>query len=537
MDIKCTVVMLLYNGEKYLEQALNSFLAQETEYKVQLIIADDCSTDNSVAIAEKYEQAHEGKIKVLYSKRNLGMTANEIRVFEELKSEYFCMLDADDYWIDNSFLQKAIDFLEKNREFTCYGSNTIVVKGGEKTPYIKREELSIVTDSIEDYLEGRAVCTHTTASVYRNVIFKNGVPWIMKNTVGTISEESFAGDQSRFVMHLKYGKAMFVNDFVGIYRKHAGGIYSGASVIHNLLLELQTQLDYIEFYDGCYELGFRKRAQIYYPEILKRKREGELLGNVLSEWDKAMFENAKRAMIELQRTLDVERQVEQTRRVQREVLWANVFHDVVRASEWMDNNVVLTPGRNTMGYPGLYALYRVLDEIRPDSVLELRLGQATKMVAAYIEYMRSRGVACTHCVIEHDENWINHYRERHPMQETELIRLNITEERFDTAGANVGVYLYDGFQKALCDKKFDFIVLDRHLETDVYAELNLLSLLPMCLKERFAILMDDCDSMGEYVRLIEDTLKEYGIDYSKVEYEGEKASLVLAAKEFERYIR
>ena len=67
-----------------------------------------------------------------------------------MKTDYFCVLDPDDYWIDKEFLQKAISFLEENPDFVCYSGNTIVDDGVNKRAYIQREELEIVKEGEVD---------------------------------------------------------------------------------------------------------------------------------------------------------------------------------------------------------------------------------------------------------------------------------------------------------------------------------------------------------------------------------------------------
>lgn len=541
MDVKCTVVMPLYNKEKYIEQAINSVLNQVTNYKYQLIIADDCSTDSSLSIAENYEYMYEDKIKVLRSEQNRGLLANDIRVFEDMKTEYFCVLDPDDYWIDKEFLQKAIGFLEENPDFVCYSGNTIVDDGVNKRAYIQREELEIVTNSIEDYFNGSAVVPHTTSAVYRNVIFKNGVPEIIRNAVGTSSEASYRGDHDRFVIHIKYGKSMFVNDFVGYYRQDGNGIWSGAKAIHNALLEAQAKFDYSEFYDGVYENQFRRKAQIYYPWILKEKREGELRGEILSEQDKILFTNVRKQMEILQRELDAERIAKQNERllteqngIQKEILWANIFHDTIRGSKWFGSDISLSPGRWALGYPALYALYRILDETQPVSILELGLGQSTKMIASYVKYAKENNLSCEHYVLEHDESWIRNFSKSFNTDDIDIVQLDMQEIMFeDSQLGQVKVNVYEGFKEFVGDKKFDFIFIDAPIGSDEYSRIDLINVLPYCLKGSFVIFMDDSNRIGEQrsLSLMESILSQNQIGYWMGRYQGEKDSMLLVSED------
>lgn len=294
-NVKCTIVMPTYNREEYIAMAIESVLKQETVYRIQLVIADDCSEDGSLQIAQQYKEQYPDKIVVLTSAKNQGLLANDIRVFENMKSDYFCVLDPDDYWIDYGFVQKAIDFLEENRDFTCYSSNTIVdVYGTGQRAYFSTNQVDYVTNSIGDYLEGRALVPHTTASIYRNVIYKNGVPQIIREAVGTRNEVAFRGDHGRFVIHLKYGKAIFVNEFVGVYREYEGGIWSGAKQIHRYLLSAQAKLGLSAFYNEVYRKEFMKLAWSDYKNALAELKKMIQNDDMPSDTDVEMLDYLKR---------------------------------------------------------------------------------------------------------------------------------------------------------------------------------------------------------------------------------------------------
>ena len=267
-QIKLTVVMPLFNCEKYIKQAIDSVLLQKTNFPVLLVITDDASLDGSAQIAAEYEMLYPQKILAVYSEKNQGLLANDIKIFSYMRSEYFCVLDPDDYWVDFNFLQKAVDFLDLHMEYVSYGSNTkrLIHDDLEDSFYLDTEILEHTCNGIEDYLSGHAFVTHTTASIYRNVIFQKGVPSIMKDAVGTLAEASFRGDVDRYVMHLKYGKAKFVNDWVGVYRIRDNGICQGTTVFHWKLMNARAELDYSRFYEDIYADRFLSRAKSIFKE-------------------------------------------------------------------------------------------------------------------------------------------------------------------------------------------------------------------------------------------------------------------------------
>ena len=129
---KLTILMPNYNNEDSIGQALDSILMQKTKYKFKIIISDDASNDNSLKVINSYKQKHKNKIKVLKQNKNLGLTLNSIKLYNEAKAEYFCVLDSDDYWIDELKIEKALNFLETYKHYTSYQGKTLIKQNNTK---------------------------------------------------------------------------------------------------------------------------------------------------------------------------------------------------------------------------------------------------------------------------------------------------------------------------------------------------------------------------------------------------------------------
>jgi len=260
IDYKLTVIMSNYNQADLIEQAINSVLMQKTNFSFQLIITDDNSTkDNSIEIIQKYEKKYPDIIKVLYNKENGRYLKNILRAKAITKTPYFTLLDADDYWTDDCYLQKAYDFLEAHPDFTIYNANVMALKeNGECSPYIKTTKKT-ADFTIENFIDNTIMFSQTTGMLFRNVIFSNGIPQIMSEAVGTISERSFEGDADRYIMHLKYGKAHFVNEISGVYRILSNGIWAGLNNFEKAAIQAQSYLDWNRYYDGKYQQFFVNR--------------------------------------------------------------------------------------------------------------------------------------------------------------------------------------------------------------------------------------------------------------------------------------
>ena len=201
-----------------------------------------------------------------------------------------------------------------------------------------------------------------------------------------------------------------------------------------------------------------------------------------------------------------------------EVVWGAVFHDTVTGSEWFTDRR-LSPGRWAVGYPFLYVLYRVLDEVQPSSVLELGLGHSTKVVAQYAKHnSRAR-----HVVVEHDAGWIETFAANYVLStETCLIELPLAQASSPSGSV---VQRYDGFASAVGADVYDLIIIDGPFGYDQdLARIDILDVLPGSLGRRFVIMLDDAHRPGEQaaIELIVRALDRANITHMARTYRGQK---------------
>ncbi len=215
-----------------------------------------------------------------------------------------------------------------------------------------------------------------------------------------------------------------------------------------------------------------------------------------------------------------------------ELLWANIFHDTIRGSKWLQNQP-FSPGRAAIGYPTLYALYRILDEFQPRSILEMGLGQSTKMIGSYVKWKEQQGEKCEHIVVEHDASWITFFQKGFECSpNTEIVQMDLLKVMLDDVdGAQTEVKLYQNFSDRLQGKKFDLIFIDGPFGSPIYSRMDIIDLLPECLSESFILMLDDAERPGEQntVQMICNMLQEAGINYSQNEYMGEKSTAIVTS--------
>jgi glycosyltransferase involved in cell wall biosynthesis len=127
-----SVILITYNQEQYIRQALDGIMAQETDYPFEVIIGEDYGTDNTRAICQEYVSKFP-MIRFAPQDRNLGVTGNWINCINHSKGKYFIDCAGDDYWSNPKKIQIQADFMESNPDcvvcITDY--DTLYVKSGK----------------------------------------------------------------------------------------------------------------------------------------------------------------------------------------------------------------------------------------------------------------------------------------------------------------------------------------------------------------------------------------------------------------------
>lgn len=109
-----SVLVCTYNQETYLAQALDSILTQKCDEPFEILIGDDCSTDNTSKIADEYQTRYQDKVRLVRPEKNMGASHNMIRLVNNAKGEYLAICDGDDYWLREDVLQIQVDVFRAN---------------------------------------------------------------------------------------------------------------------------------------------------------------------------------------------------------------------------------------------------------------------------------------------------------------------------------------------------------------------------------------------------------------------------------------
>ena len=120
--MKVSIFCTAYNHEKYISQALDSFLAQETDFDYEIIVTDDASTDSTPGILEEYAQNYPEKIRWFHQEKNRFSKGGNL--FEEImypnaRGQYIAYCEGDDYWCDSTKLQQQVNFLDRHSDYSA----------------------------------------------------------------------------------------------------------------------------------------------------------------------------------------------------------------------------------------------------------------------------------------------------------------------------------------------------------------------------------------------------------------------------------
>ncbi len=250
-EIKVSVMMVTYNHEKYLEQAILSVLGQNTDFKYELLIGEDCSTDHTRKIAEKYQAMYPEIIKLISHNKNIGALKNEADLRRRCKGQYIAVLEGDDYWTNPDKLKIQMEFLESHLQYIGVSHNvTVLDENGEKVPYelegIHYQQAHVYTK--EDALDFKMI-GHLSGWMYRNIWKK-----MSQREFNLIKKCDVNSDVKLSVVLGLKGDIYYIEDEWSVYRRRfEGDGWSAKYYSRNLeLYHYETDVKLRNFLDKCY---------------------------------------------------------------------------------------------------------------------------------------------------------------------------------------------------------------------------------------------------------------------------------------------
>lgn len=281
---KTSVIITAYNQEAYLKQAIDSLLDQ-TYPNLEIIVADDCSTDGTLSMMQQFEKEY----RVLYKRNdeNLGPGINGLHAFYEYADgEYVLFVNHDDYLTDSTYIMKAISLLEKNKSLSFVFANCtkLITKTGET--YQTGLNLNEEIDGRYYFMFYETIDYPHITSLLTSV-FRRELAVRMK----CLTEETKSKDLFLYLKLMLVGNVGFISENVGVYRIHEESIsYNMPPEFDYLTVKEMVNLRDIAvkeyfFSDELLDkwLGFRLYAYFKWRfEVLKEQQKTDVILEMMS---------------------------------------------------------------------------------------------------------------------------------------------------------------------------------------------------------------------------------------------------------------
>lgn len=243
-----SVCMITYNHATFIAEAIEGVLMQKTDFPIELIIADDFSTDDTGKIAREYSIKYPDTIRILPRESNLGILPNFIDSLRNCSGEYIAICEGDDYWTDPLKLQKQVDFLEANPDFAISSHRVRVMENGSNSEEVFPDETVPKVTAFKELSYVNYI--PTLSCVFRNKLFEQ---------FPSRFEQLSVGDYPLHLLNAQHGLIRHFDDVMGTYRIHHGGAWSliADEVRRTKWLEMLKVCD--EYFYPLGHKGFQKQ--------------------------------------------------------------------------------------------------------------------------------------------------------------------------------------------------------------------------------------------------------------------------------------
>lgn len=236
--IKVSILMLTYNHEHYIDDAVRGVLRQECDFPYELVIADDCSTDGTGARCRYWQEQFPDRIRLIANPKNIGMARNFVQSYETLRGEYVAICEGDDWWCHRKKLQRQVDWLDAHPDFSCCFHRVInyhpengakSLSNGQK---IGRGDSTILDLARSNYISN-------VSSVFRRGLFGPLPEWF--NDVSTY-------DFALHMLNAGHGPIHYMSAPMAVYRQHRSAIWSRSGAEKRSMIFCRIRRHVLDYY-------------------------------------------------------------------------------------------------------------------------------------------------------------------------------------------------------------------------------------------------------------------------------------------------
>ena len=215
-DITVSVITTAYNHEKYIRQTIESIVSQETDFNFELLINDDCSTDGTADIIREYEAKYPDIVHPIYQTENQyskGVNIPKLLI-DRAQGEHVAFCEGDDYWCDNTKLQRQVDKLYECPEYAACVHQTTELNclTGEKRQMSARKGNGVI--GFEDVIQGGNKAFQMSSLLVKRELLKDA-------ELDKLQSISKAGDYPLSMFLTLKGGIYYIDRTMSVYRAYS----------------------------------------------------------------------------------------------------------------------------------------------------------------------------------------------------------------------------------------------------------------------------------------------------------------------------
>lgn len=255
--MKINVVLITYNHANYIHQTLESILMQQVAAEVEIIVADDYSTDNTLEIVRGYEDKSDFTFTYLKKDTNVGYVRNYQQAFAACTGDYVAVMEGDDFWVKDNHLQNHITFLERYPDASMsYNRHLRMFEDQNREEIFEwTSEQDYERISTEQLALGNRI-GNLSCCVFRGDLIK------------TIDSKLFDMEIADWMLGMymgQFGSLLYLKDVTSAYRIHDNGQWSRMTEREQSLKEIELIIEYDKYFNyKCtdYFTKHRRRLEI-----------------------------------------------------------------------------------------------------------------------------------------------------------------------------------------------------------------------------------------------------------------------------------
>lgn len=246
--MKVDIVLITYNQEQYIAQAVESVLMQRVndDVQVRLMVADDCSTDKTLEIIKLYETKSPFQFVYLSAEQNMGHVRNYKRAFAACEGDYVAILEGDDYWTSPLHIKMQIEYMQNHHECVLTTTTPVFYDNTYNLEYYNNIKDFITIYSTKDFLKCNKIANLSACVIRTSVLHR-------------IDERIFKADLLDWILYIalsEHGVLVRIKTISSLYRVNSNGCWTKMNVQEQNVHRCKILTSYDELLERKYHSEF-----------------------------------------------------------------------------------------------------------------------------------------------------------------------------------------------------------------------------------------------------------------------------------------